>query len=528
MSTLQACDISKAFSGVRALRGVSLDLRPGEVHALLGENGAGKSTLLKILAGDLAPDSGELLIDGVATRLENPARARKLGISVIAQEPDVLPDVDVTENIFIGSLPRRGRLFSPSTARARAEDILRDVGFEHLLSPSTLGRHLSPAQRQLVEIVRGLVGSPRVVAFDEPTSSLGDPEVEALFRLIRRLRDDGVAIAYVSHRMPEIFAIADRASVLRDGQMVGTRDVAATSTDEVVRLMVGRDLSAMFARERHEPGEVVLSVRGLTNEDVHDIDLDVRAGEVVALAGLVGAGRSELARTIVGDLPTISGTMELAGRSFAPRSPRDAVRAGIGLAPEERKAQALLMRRSVRDNASLAVLDRLSRGHIVDRRRERELVREQVTRMRVRTPSLEQEIRNLSGGNQQKVVLARWLARKPKLLVLDEPTRGVDVGAKAEIYGVIDELARSGMAVLVVSSELPELLGLADRIVVMRGGRISGELSHTEATEEAVLGLALPHEAPVLTDGPQPDVPARLSGPPDHEPPTSTEGVPAP
>jgi L-arabinose transport system ATP-binding protein len=242
----------------------------------------------------------------------------------------------------------------------------------------------------------------------------------------------------------------------------------------------------------------------------------------------VGAGRSELARTIVGDLPTISGTMELAGRSFAPRSPRDAVRAGIGLAPEERKAQALLMRRSVRDNASLAVLDRLSRGHIVDRRRERELVREQVTRMRVRTPSLEQEIRNLSGGNQQKVVLARWLARKPKLLVLDEPTRGVDVGAKAEIYGVIDELARSGMAVLVVSSELPELLGLADRIVVMRGGRISGELSHTEATEEAVLGLALPHEAPVLTDGPQPDVPARLSGPPDHEPPTSTEGVPAP
>jgi L-arabinose transport system ATP-binding protein len=272
----------------------------------------------------------------------------------------------------------------------------------------------------------------------------------------------------------------------------------------------------------------VLRVRGLTNEHVQDVDLEVRAGEVVALAGLVGAGRSELVRTIVGDLNTTSGTMELDGRPFAPRSPRDAVRAGIGLAPEERKAQALLMRRSVRDNASLAILDRLSRARIVDRRREREVVREQVTRMRVRTPSMEQEIRNLSGGNQQKVVLARWLARKPQLLILDEPTRGVDVGAKAEIYAVIEELAGSGMAVLVVSSELPELLGLADRIVVMRGGRVSGELSHTEATEESVLALALPHEAPPLPDDLRRDTPRSASG--QHASPTdtSTDGVTAP
>ncbi|MCW2741268.1 MAG: sugar transporter ATP-binding protein [Blastococcus sp.] len=524
MSTLQARDISKAFSGVRALRSVSLDLRPGEVHALLGENGAGKSTLLKILAGDLAPDSGELSIDGVQTRLASPAEARRLGISVIAQEPDVLPDVDVTENIFIGSLPRRGRLFSPSAARARAEEVLEDLGLRHLLSPTTLGRHLSPAQRQLVEIARGLIGNPRVVAFDEPTSSLGDPEVEALFRLIRRLRDDGVAVAYVSHRMPEIFAVADRASVLRDGQMVGTRDVASTTTDEVVRLMVGRDLTSMFAREHQQPGDVVLSVRGLTNEHVQDVDLEVRAGEVVALAGLVGAGRSELVRTIVGDFPTTSGTMELDGQAFAPRSPRDAVRAGVGLAPEERKAQALLMQRSVRDNASLAVLDRITRAHVVDRRRERAIVAEQVARMRVRTPSMEQEIRKLSGGNQQKVVLARWLARKPKLLILDEPTRGVDVGAKAEIYAVIDELARDGMAVLIVSSELPELLGLADRIVVMRGGRVSGQLSATEATEESVLDLALPHDPPPPPDGLEQT--ATVAHPMPAEPAsTSTQGV---
>lgn len=526
MSTLQARDISKAFSGVQALRGVSLELQPGEVHALIGENGAGKSTLLKILAGDLVPDSGELLMDGVPTRLGSPAGARRRGISVIAQEPDVLPDVDVTENIFIGSLPRRGRLFSPSAARARAEHVLEDLGLRHLLSPTTLGRHLSPAQRQLVEIARGLIGSPRVAAFDEPTSSLGDPEVEALFRLIRRLRDDGVAVAYVSHRMPEIFAIADRASVLRDGQLVGTRDVQSTTTDEVVRLMVGRDLSSMFARERHQPGELVLSVRGLTNEYVQDVDLEVRTGEVVAIAGLVGAGRSELVRTIVGDIPRTAGTMKVAGRPFAPRSPRDAVRAGLGLAPEERKAQALLMQRSVRDNASLAILDRITHARVVDRRKEREIVGEQVKRMRVRTPSMEQEIRKLSGGNQQKIVLARWLARKPRLLILDEPTRGVDVGAKSEIYTVIDELARAGMAILIVSSELPELLGLADRIVVMRGGRISGQLDAAEATEESVLELALPHDPPPQPDGRE-RAAAHSNPPPDDPASNCTEGVTA-
>ena len=495
MATLAARGISKAFSGVQALRSVSLELRPGEVHALLGENGAGKSTLLKILSGDLVPDDGELLLDGAPTTFAGPAAARRRGVRVIAQEPDVLPDVDVAENVFIGALRGPGRLFSPSAARERAARFLADLGFDHLLSPATPGRHLSPAQRQLVEIARGLVGSPRVVAFDEPTSSLGDPEVEALFRLIRRLRADGVAVGYVSHRMPEIFAVADRASVLRDGRLVAGLDVASTTSDEVVRLMVGRDLAAVFHRERTAPGEVVLRVRGLTNAHVRDVDLDVRAGEVVALAGLVGAGRSELARTIVGDLPRDAGTMALGGTSFAPRTPRDAVQAGIGMAPEERKAQALLLQRSVRDNASLAVLDRISRFRVVDRARERRVVAAQTDRMRVRTPSLEREIRTLSGGNQQKVVLARWLARQPRLLILDEPTRGVDVGAKAEIYAVVDELARAGMAILMISSELPEVLGVADRVVVMSGGRVTGELSHADATEEAVLGLALPHGA---------------------------------
>ena len=496
-TTVSSSGLSKSFTGVRALRGIDLDIHGGEVLALLGENGAGKSTLLKILSGDYPPDEGTLAVNGEPVNFRSSTDSRRRGIRVIAQEPEILPHVSVAENIFIGNLPHRGRVFSASRLRRDTRQALEEFGFSEVLDPDALGSSLSPAQRQIVEIMRGLVDRPDVVAFDEPTSSLTEFEVDALFRLIGRLRDAGVAVIYVSHRMAEIFRVADRVAVLRDGALVGIRDLSQTTETELVRMMVGRDLGSMFQRNRVAGGDEVLRVENLSSDLVHDVSFSVRAGEVVALAGLIGAGRSELARTIMGDLPHRSGRVLVDGTPVRLNSPADGIRAGIGLAPEERKAQALLLQRTVRDNMSLAILDRLTRFRVVRRRDERRIVSALVDRMRVRAPSIETEIRTLSGGNQQKVVLGRWLARRPKVLLLDEPTRGVDVGAKAEIYGVIDELAQSGVAVVVISSELPEVIGLADRVLVMQGGRIVGELDHANVTEEAVLALALPQTEPL-------------------------------
>jgi ABC-type sugar transport system ATPase subunit len=492
MTDLHVAGISKRFAGVRALEDVILDFPGGAVTALMGENGAGKSTLIKIINGDYLPDRGKIVLDDRALSLHSPADARQAGIRVIPQEPEIVPHVSVAENVYLGTLPRKaGRGFDKATLRRRVRADLERLGFERVLSPDTLGSHLTAAQRQLVEILRALTTEAKVIAFDEPTSSLSEHEVEALFTLIRRLREEGLAVIYVSHRLQEIFQLADHIAVLRDGGLVGVRDAADTDENEIVRMMVGRDLSAMFAREHAATDEVVLEVDAVTTDDVRDISFDVHAGEVVALAGLVGAGRSELAGALVGDLPIRSGQVRVGGRPVRLRQPADAVRAGMGYAPEERKAQALLLERSVRDNTSLVVLDRLRRFRFVRRAEERRLAEEYVHRLNVRTPSIEQEVRKLSGGNQQKVVLARWLARKPKVLILDEPTRGIDVGAKAEIYHLIDDLARSGVAVLVISSELPEVLGLADRVVVMQNGRVTGELDRADASEEAILGLAM-------------------------------------
>jgi ABC-type sugar transport system ATPase subunit len=492
MTRLGAERISKRFAGVRALHDVTLDFPGGAVTALMGENGAGKSTLIKIIGGDYRPDGGQVTLDGEPLTLNTPADARRAGIRVIPQEPEIVPHVSVAENVYVGALPRHaGRVLDRATLRTRVRDDLRRLGFERVLDPDALGSRLTAAQRQLVEILRALTTDAKVIAFDEPTSSLSEHEVEALFALIRRLRDQGLAVVYVSHRLQEIFQLADGIAVLRDGGLVGVRSVAETDENEIVKMMVGRDLSAMFAREHGAAGDVVLDVDSVTTDDVDDVSLTVRSGEVVALAGLVGAGRSELAGALVGDLPIRSGQVRVDGRPVRLRSPRDAVRAGMGYAPEERKAQALLLQRTVRDNTSLAVLDRLRRFRFVRRAAERRLAREYVERLNVRTPGIEHEVRKLSGGNQQKVVLARWLARRPKVLILDEPTRGIDVGAKAEIYHLIDDLARSGVAVLVISSELPEVLGLADRIVVMQSGRVTGELDRAHATEEAILELAM-------------------------------------
>ena len=483
--------LRKSFGGVHALRGVDVQAYGGEVLALVGENGAGKSTLLKILSGAYLPDAGEVAIDGKQVRFASPAAAHAAGVRVIYQEPEIIPHVSVAENMYVGELPNRLHRFSRRSLEERARADLARYGFTHALAPDALGEQLSPAQRQLVEIMRALIAEVRVIAFDEPTSSLSDTEVDALFTLIRRLRDEGVAVLYVSHRLPEIFRIADRVTVLRDGGIVGTRTIAQTDPDELVSMMVGRDLTGMYARRAHPHGDVVLSVRHVSAPKVDDVSFDVRAGEVLGISGLIGAGRSELAHAIVGNEPRTAGEIAVGGRVVRIRSPRDAIRAGIGFVPEERKAQALLMERSVRDNTSLAVLPRISRFHIVRRAAERRIATEFAHRLNVRTPSVEQVDGNLSGGNQQKVVLARWLASRPKVLILDEPTRGVDVGAKAEIYDAIDDLAADGLAIVVISSELPEILALADRVLVMQAGRIAGELAREDATEERILQLAM-------------------------------------
>ncbi|MET9734770.1 sugar ABC transporter ATP-binding protein [Streptomyces sp. NPDC006458] len=486
--------IGKRFGAVQALADVTLDFPAGQVTALMGENGAGKSTLLRILTGDHPPTEGELLLDGQPVTFGSPAEARAAGIRIIPQEPEIIPHVSVAENVFAGALPRRaGRFFDRAALLRQTEEDLRRLGFADVLDPRLLGSELTPAQRQLVEILRALTGDtpPRLIAFDEPTSSLSDHEVESLFALIQRLRDQGIAIVYVSHRMQEIFRLADRIAVLRDGSSVGVADAGDIDERGLVRMMVGRDLSAMFVREHHTPGQVVLDVADVTTDDVTDITFQVRAGEVVGLAGLVGAGRSELALALAGDRPVRTGTVTVDGLRLHGGRPREAIRAGLGLAPEERKAQALFLQRSIRDNTSVVVLSRLRRFRLVRRRAERSLAQEYARRLRVRSPSVEAEVRTLSGGNQQKVVLARWLARKPKVLILDEPTRGIDIGAKAEIYQIIADLAADGVAVLVISSELPELLGLSDRVIVMQGGRITGELDRAAANEEAVLSLAM-------------------------------------
>ncbi|MEV5837205.1 sugar ABC transporter ATP-binding protein [Nocardia sp. NPDC052112] len=492
LTGLRVSGLSKSFAGVPALRDVSLDFPAGAVTALMGENGAGKSTLIRILGGDHRPDGGRLELNGVRLELATPADARSAGIRVIGQEPEIVPHVSVAENVYLGSLPRRsGRLLDRAALRERMHADLARLGFDRDLDPDTIGSKLTAAQRQLVEIMRASTTDAKVIAFDEPTSSLSDHETESLFALIGRLRAQGLAVIYVSHRMREIFRLADRVAVLRDGALVGARATADTTDREIVRMMVGRDMSTLFARKHNTPGRVVLEADAVSTDDVQDVSLRVHAGEVVALAGLVGAGRSELAGALAGDLPIRSGEVRVDGRKLRLRQPRDAVRAGIGYAPEERKAQALLLHRGVRDNISLAMLDRLRRLRFVRGGEERQLARRYVESLRVRTPSIEQEVRKLSGGNQQKVVLARWLARKPKVLILDEPTRGVDVGAKVEIYHIIEELAQSGVAVLVISSELPEVLGLADRVVVMQHGRVTGELDRAQASEEAILALAM-------------------------------------
>ncbi len=489
--TLKIRNVSKAFPNVQALVDVSLEIRPGEILAFMGENGAGKSTLLKIINGDYRPDSGTISLDGEKLSFSNPKQAHEVGIRVIYQEPEIVPGVDVPENIWVGELPKRFGFIDRRKLNEKAQRRLVEYGFENVLPIHLMGEELSSAQRQLVEIMRALKSGVRVLALDEPTSSLTDEEVERLFTLVRRLRDEGVAIIYVSHRINEIKRLCDRIAILRDGRLVAVKPASELSQADIVSLMVGRNLSDVFQRQPAGTNREVLRVEALSSNWHTNVSFHMNAGEVVGFSGLVGAGRSELAKVIFGDLPKNSGRILLEGQEVTIHGPDQAIAKGIGFAPEDRKREGLILMRSVLENTSMAILRQLSRFHIVRGGLERSLVSGFVDKLQVRTPSLDQEVGKLSGGNQQKVVLARWLAVKPKLLILDEPTRGIDVGAKAEIYRLIDQLANEGLAIMFISSELPEILGLSDRIYVMQNGRITGELSGANATEEAVLELAM-------------------------------------
>lgn len=482
--------IVKSFPGVRALQNGRLELRPGEVHALLGENGAGKSTLIRILAGALAPDAGSVLLDGAPVHLRSPHEARRRGISVIFQEFNLVPAMSVRENLFLGQEQASAGILHHDAERKAAQRLLDRLGAS--FHPDTPCRDLSIAEQQLVEIAKALLHDTRILVMDEPTAALSGREVDRLFGIVRDLRAQGIAIVYVSHRLDEVFALCDRATVLRDGRHVFTGDVSELTRAALIEHMVGRSLDAEFPRRRPTIGPARLVVRNLQRGTaVRDVSFEIRRGEILGLAGLVGAGRTETARLLFGADRPYSGTIALDGIPLRIRSPRDAIRAGICLLTEDRKHQGLVLNHSVLENFGLPNLPRFSRFGLLRPRSEVAALRTYVDELRIRIPHTDQRVGFLSGGNQQKVVLAKWLETEAEVVLVDEPTRGVDVGARFEIYQILQRLADAGKAVLMISSDLPEILGMSDRILVMHAGCITGEIVDVpQATQADVLRLA--------------------------------------
>jgi len=488
---LRMAGIRKQFPGVVALDGVDLEVRRGEVHILLGENGAGKSTLMKILSGALPKDSGSIEIGGAVVEIEGPRHAQALGVSIIYQEFNLVPQLSAADNIFLGREPASGLgVLDAARAHAQARALLDGLGVK--VDTRVPVRELGVAQQQMVEVAKALSGDARILIMDEPTSALTDAEIEQLFATIGRLTASGVAIIYISHRMQEVQRVGHRVTVLRDGKRVATHDVASVSIAELVRLMANRELTEHFPKRRVEPGEEVLRATNLTRgKALRDCSLTLRRGEVVGLAGLLGAGRTELARAIVGADTLDSGSVEVKGRAVLARGPGDVIERGVGLVPEDRKTQGLVLGLSVQANLALPSARRLSKLGVVDARAEAELAEREIQDLRIKTPSPAQPVALLSGGNQQKVVLGKWLGANVDVLILDEPTRGIDVGAKVEIYELMNRLTAQGAAILMISSELPEVLGMSDRILVMHQGRIAAELLASEASQEKVLAAAL-------------------------------------
>jgi rhamnose transport system ATP-binding protein len=483
-------NVTKHFGGVKAVEDVDFDLRAGEVHALVGENGAGKSTLMKIVHGLYTPDEGTLEVGGEFVEFSSPRDAEAAGIAMIPQELDLFPELSVTENLYVGRHRPRTRwgTLDRATMQAEARERLRSLGVD--LDVTTTVKWLSAANQQIVAIARALIGEARAVVMDEPTASLTERETQQLFRIISDLRSREVGVVYISHRLEEVFTISDRITVLRDGHHITTAPASELDAEELVRLMVGRPLNELFSRHPHELGEVALEVHGLGRDgEFQDIDLIVRRGEIVGLAGLVGAGRSEVAQTIFGIRQPQSGEILVEGGVVKITSPQAAMERGIFYVPEERRSQGLILPFSIKNNITLSILDRISRLGFVPRA-ERQTADRFVRELSIRGAKISDPVSRLSGGNQQKVVLAKSLAREPSILLLDEPTRGIDVGAKSEIYRLIDDLAKEGKAILLISSELEEVLSMSDRILVMREGHITGEFKREEATQENVMTAA--------------------------------------
>jgi ribose transport system ATP-binding protein len=482
--------ISKSFGPVKVLEGVDFSIAAGEVHALMGENGAGKSTLMKILSGVYMADAGSIVVDGQPVSMRSASDAESLGIAIIHQELNLIPQLTVTENLFLGREPQRFGIIDARRMRAEATIWLNKVGGGHIDATRETGT-LSIGQQQLVEIARALSLKAQVLIMDEPTAALTDQEIARLFQIMTDLKKHGIAIVYVSHRMEEMFQICDKVSVLRDGHFVGERMVRETNFDEIVKLMIGRELHERFPAREVEPGAVRLQVDDLADENkISHIHFEVRAGELLGVAGLMGSGRSEILRTLFGLKRKTSGQVRLDGAPLNVHSPSDAIAAGIGFVTEDRKSQGLVLGMSVRENATLAHLSDYARAGIVNSLAENEAVQQLISELHIHTRDSELEVKSLSGGNQQKVVFAKWLAKPPKVLLLDEPTRGVDVGGKAEIYQIMNRLAANGTAIVMVSSELPEVLAMSDRILVMNEGRQAAIFDAKKTSQEQIMTAA--------------------------------------
>ena len=480
--------VSKEFPGVTALSDVSLAFAQGGVHALVGENGAGKSTLIKTMSGALSPTSGTIRIDGVDHAHLTPMQARDLGVAVIYQEFTLIPGLSVAENIFLGAYPMKGPVLDRKAMASRVAEIFGRL--EVHISPNALVADLTTGYQQLVEIAKALSRNARLLIMDEPSAPLTTAEVDSMFRVIEALKAQGVTIIYISHRLEEIFRVSDTVSVLRDGLHVATMKTADTTKSDLIRLMVGRELSESYPARRNPPGEVHLVVDGLSGNGVRDISFEARRGEVLGFAGLIGAGRTELMQLLFGAQPIEAGRVTLSDRRVVPKNPMAAVNAGIALVPEDRKRHGVILNLTIRNNIVLPLLRRISRASVVNTRDERDIVDSEIGSLQIKTPSQTQKVMNLSGGNQQKVVLAKWLATKPDVLIFDEPTRGIDVGAKQEIYAIMNNLAADGKVILMISSDMEELIGMSDRIIVLCQGRVMGTLAKHEITQERILALS--------------------------------------
>ena len=491
-NSLEFKNITMEFPGVRALDNVSFQVQGGEVVALVGENGAGKSTLLKILNGDYIATSGEYLIDGKPCGFSNPKDAIRAGVSIIYQERQIVPWLSVAENIFMEETPvNKLGVVDWKKLYAQTQEIIDE--FKLNIDPEEKVKDLSVAYQQMVEIMKSYRRHPKIIAFDEPTASLSDAEIDTLFEIIEKLRQEGMIVLYVSHRMKEIFQITDRLIIMKDGKFIKSLKTSETDNTEIIKLMVGRDLGDIFdnLKRNDKKGPVVLKVENVSNDYVQDVSFEAHAGEILGFAGLVGAGRTEIMRAVFGADPIKEGAIYLNGEKLNLHSPKDAIAKGIALCPEDRKEQGIIAGRSIEENISMAILSELSKDGFMKRKQEAQIAEEGIRRFNVKTPNRFKKIGELSGGNQQKVILARWVAAKPRVLILDEPTKGIDVGAKQEIYQMACDLAAEGIAVILISSELPEVLGLSDRIIIMCQGHITGELKREEATDELVLTLAM-------------------------------------